>query len=95
MHQLRKFSFKIIHSSTIILPRWKAILEEGGLKQKILPQDVSTWWNSMFNMITAFLEYKLAVRKITPKQDNGLCKQQLSKAEWGVVQDLQDVLQVA
>ncbi|KAK0467346.1 uncharacterized protein EV420DRAFT_1260973 [Desarmillaria tabescens] len=45
-------------------------------------------------MITIFLEYKLAVKKMTGEQDNGLCEYELSKDEWAVIKDLHDVLQV-
>ncbi|PBK81823.1 hypothetical protein ARMGADRAFT_860374, partial [Armillaria gallica] len=70
--QLHKLSFKIIHSSTILLPQWKEILDEDKLKQKILPQDISTCQNSTFDIITAFLEYKPAVKKTTTEQENDL-----------------------
>ncbi|PBK85233.1 hypothetical protein ARMGADRAFT_942226 [Armillaria gallica] len=45
-------------------------------------------------MISVVLEYKAVVKKITVDQDNGLCEFELSRAEWDVVKDLCDVLQI-
>ncbi|KAK0457626.1 uncharacterized protein EV420DRAFT_1643476 [Desarmillaria tabescens] len=45
-------------------------------------------------MITIFLEYKLAVKKMTGEQDNGLYEYELSKDEWAVIKDLHDMLQI-
>ena len=40
--QLQKFAFKIVHLMTILLPAWKAALEDLELALKIMPRDVST-----------------------------------------------------
>ncbi|PBK68154.1 hypothetical protein ARMSODRAFT_1019749 [Armillaria solidipes] len=45
-------------------------------------------------MISMVLEYKAAVKKITADQDNGLREFKLSRAEWDIVKDLHDVLQI-
>jgi hypothetical protein len=50
-HQLHKLAFKIIYSTTIVLPAWHKILEELKLKCRIMPRDVSTCWNSTFHML--------------------------------------------
>jgi len=49
--QLRKLAFMVIHSTTIILPVWHAILEQLDLPDRIMPHDVSTRWNSTFDML--------------------------------------------
>ncbi|PBK70789.1 hypothetical protein ARMSODRAFT_849654, partial [Armillaria solidipes] len=64
MALIHKLSFKIIHSSTILLPEWKKIVTELKLAQKMLPHDVSTCWNSMFDMLDAVLAYKSAIKEL-------------------------------
>jgi hypothetical protein len=64
-YQIRKLAFKIIHSTTIILPAWHQVLEELKLASRLLPRDVSTRWNSTFDMLNLALEYRAAVDKIT------------------------------
>ncbi|KAF8871806.1 hypothetical protein CPB85DRAFT_1238323, partial [Mucidula mucida] len=59
--QVRTISFKIINSSTILLPRWKAIVAELQLDAKILPRDVSTRWNSTYDMLMIARKYKKAI----------------------------------
>ncbi|KAF9470558.1 hypothetical protein BDN70DRAFT_939604 [Pholiota conissans] len=39
---LRKLAFKIIHSTTILLPAGKACLEAACLAIKLMPQDIAT-----------------------------------------------------
>ncbi|PBK86091.1 hypothetical protein ARMGADRAFT_941021 [Armillaria gallica] len=63
--KLCRLSFKIIKSSTILLPAWYAILNKLKLKQRMLLHDVSTRWNSMYDMLVMALEYKRAVKQIT------------------------------
>ncbi len=72
--QLHKLSFKIINSLTILLPTWRLILNELKMKQKMLPHDVATHWNSTYNMLVVALEYKKAVKQITTDdEDVGDC----------------------
>ncbi|KAF8836547.1 hypothetical protein BDN67DRAFT_874121, partial [Paxillus ammoniavirescens] len=59
--KLRKLAFKIIHSTTIILPEWKQTLGELKLPVQIMPRDVSTRWNSTFDMLEFALKYRQAV----------------------------------
>jgi hypothetical protein len=51
MPQLRKLTFKIIHSTTIVLPASQGILKDLLQAQTLMPRDVATQWNSMFDML--------------------------------------------
>ncbi|KAL1686623.1 hypothetical protein GGG16DRAFT_41121, partial [Schizophyllum commune] len=62
--KLRKLAFKIINSSTILLPAWKEILTELGLRIKLLPRDVRTRWNSTYDMLVSALEHRDAIDKM-------------------------------
>ena len=35
----------------ILLPAWYERLEEFNLSKRLMPRDVSTWWNSTFDML--------------------------------------------
>ncbi|KAJ3756099.1 hypothetical protein EV360DRAFT_24477, partial [Lentinula raphanica] len=59
--QARKISFKIIHSSTGLLPKWRAHVADTEFKGRALPRDVATRWNSTYDMMAAFLEMKAPV----------------------------------
>ena len=92
--QLRKLSFKIVHSTTITLPAWYDILEEMESLKKTIPRDVATRWNSTYDMLKVALEYQKAVDRLTGEKENGLRQFELSKTEWKLVTQLRDVLKV-
>ena len=46
-----KLAFKIIHSTTVLLPVWQKILQDLNQKMTYMPHDVMAHWNSMFNML--------------------------------------------
>ncbi|SJL08910.1 uncharacterized protein ARMOST_12284 [Armillaria ostoyae] len=87
-----KIAFKIIHSSTILLPEWKKIVAELKLAQKILPRDVSTRWNSTFDILNVALAYKAAIKEITGDENNGISEYSLTRSEWQILKELCDVL---
>ncbi|PBK66584.1 hypothetical protein ARMSODRAFT_849023, partial [Armillaria solidipes] len=60
-----KLCFKIIHSSTLLLPCWKVLLKSEEMPEKILPRDVLTRWNSTYDMLEMVLHYQVAVKKFT------------------------------
>ncbi|KAG2112005.1 uncharacterized protein F5147DRAFT_553633, partial [Suillus discolor] len=62
---LAKLSYKIIHSTTKILPVWYDILTELEMSARMLPRDVLTRWNSMFDMLEQVLKHRKAVDRIT------------------------------
>ena len=92
--QLRKTAFAIKNSSTLILPRWTKILEELELNDRMMPRDVSTRWNSTFDMLKFAIEYRLAIDTITAEHDMKLRNYELGKEEWKVAEELCDVLKV-
>ncbi|KAF8220273.1 hypothetical protein L208DRAFT_1334794 [Tricholoma matsutake] len=59
--KLRKLAFKIVHSSTILLPAWKTCLEDLELVLWIMPRDVTTQWNSTFDMLSFAVKYQGAI----------------------------------
>ncbi|TFY61175.1 hypothetical protein EVG20_g7153 [Dentipellis fragilis] len=61
---LRKISFKIIHSTTILLPAWKAALKELNMPVHMMPCNVATRWNSTFDMLEFALKYQQAIRVV-------------------------------
>jgi hypothetical protein len=70
--KLRKLSYKPIHSSTLLLPEWKWILAEHKLPVRIMPCDVSTRWNSTFNMLDFALQYRRGIDAMTDQWKLGL-----------------------
>ncbi|KAF8986601.1 hypothetical protein BDQ17DRAFT_1188015, partial [Cyathus striatus] len=46
--KVRKVAYKIIYSTTDLLPAWIACLEELGQPIKLIPHDVRTRWNSTY-----------------------------------------------
>ncbi|KAG2062595.1 hypothetical protein BDR04DRAFT_1040131, partial [Suillus decipiens] len=50
-------AYKIIHSTTIVLPAWHGIQRDLLEPQTLMPHDMATQWNSMFNMLDYALEH--------------------------------------
>jgi len=67
--QLRKIAFSIINSTTILLPMWFQTLEKMKLKERKMPRDVSTRWNSTFDMLDFALEYRTAIDECDQQQN--------------------------
>ena len=70
--QLRKLAFAVINSTTILLPAWKACLEELYQYVRIMPHDVRTWWNLTYDMLKFALEYKETIKMLTSDLMNSL-----------------------
>jgi predicted Co/Zn/Cd cation transporter (cation efflux family) len=60
----------------------------------MMPRDVSTRWNSTYDMVEFAAEYRAALDIMTADRDMKLRKFELSKKEWGMVTELCEVLQV-
>jgi hypothetical protein len=78
--------------STIILPQWYEVLESLSLEPRMMPCDVSTRWNSTYNMLEFAAKYHVALNIMTADCDMKLCKFELSKKEWGMATELCEVL---
>jgi hypothetical protein len=79
---------------TIILPHWFNVLDELGLDARMMPRDVSTGWNSTFDMLRFAIEYQMAIDAITAERTMNLRDYELGIEEWNVAEELCDVLKV-
>ena len=92
--QLRALANAIKNSSTIILPQWLEMLENLDLRVRMMPRDVSTRWNSTYDMLDFALNYRLAIDSITSTRELNLRKYELQDDEWAVAENLRDTLKV-
>jgi hypothetical protein len=60
----------------------------------MMPRDVSTRWNSTFDMLDFALKYRVPIDEITSNRDLNLRKYELRDEEWVVAQNLCDTLKV-
>ena len=60
----------------------------------MMPRDVSTRWNSTYDMVLFATKYRAALDFMTADRDMNLRKYELSKKEWGMAEELCEVLQV-
>jgi hypothetical protein len=92
--QLRKTAYAIKDSTTIILPHWFSILEELDLGLRMMPRDVTTRWNSTYDMLVFAVEYREALESITGNQKMKLRQYELTEEDWHIAGKLRDVLKV-
>jgi hypothetical protein len=83
-----------VNSSTLLLPEWRRITKELKLHDKLIPRDVSTRWNSTFDMLDTALEYRKAIDVITSERVNGLRQFELTAEEWKLAGQLHNILKV-
>ena len=60
----------------------------------MMPQDVSTQWNLMFDMLKFSIEYRRAIDAITAERTMKLRDYELGREEWKVAEELCEVLKV-
>ncbi|KAG0707643.1 hypothetical protein DFH29DRAFT_783596, partial [Suillus ampliporus] len=92
--KLHKIAFKMVHSSTILLPAWKLLLQEQKRTVRIMPCDIVTRWNSTFDMLRFAIEYWPALEEMTAKREHNLRMLELSEAEWDSASELCEILKV-
>ncbi|KAG9313576.1 hypothetical protein JVU11DRAFT_5905 [Chiua virens] len=92
--KLCKLAYKVIHSTTKVLPAWKEIFKQFNKGITLLPHDVVTRWNSTFDMLNYALEHRKEIDMVTQQRDLDLRKFELGDEEWDVLQELCDVLKV-
>ncbi|GLB45805.1 hypothetical protein LshimejAT787_3000140 [Lyophyllum shimeji] len=92
--KLRKIAFKIIHSSTLLGPAWKRCLEDLDMSVRLMPRDVTTRWNSTFDMLSFAVDYRKAIDELTGDRKNELRKFELSEREWTIAEQLCKVLSI-
>ncbi|KAJ7323688.1 hypothetical protein DFH08DRAFT_711760, partial [Mycena albidolilacea] len=93
--QIQKLSFAIIHSTTILLPVWCELCITHKHKERIIPRDVRTRWNSTYDMLRFAEQYREVIDAITSNKTYGLRKFELDDHEWKVVGNLVYVFKTA
>jgi hypothetical protein len=59
-----------------------------------MPRDVTTRWNSTYDMLNFAVKYKTAIKHVTSDLKNNLRNYELTDAEWTIADELKDTLKV-
>jgi hypothetical protein len=59
-----------------------------------MPRDVTTRWNSTYDMLDFAVVHKSVVNAMTNDVDNNLRTYEMNTREWGFAEELRDVLKV-
>jgi hypothetical protein len=59
-----------------------------------MPRNVSTWWNSTYDMLCFAIEYRKAIENMTSERKNDLQEFKLIEDEWAIAEQLKDMLKV-
>jgi hypothetical protein len=95
LSKLRNLSFAIINSTTKALPAWKRCCRKLKKKARLIPRDVTTHWNSTYDMMTFSLQYTESIDAITADKATKLRKYELDDGDWAIAQDLVAILKVS
>ena len=60
----------------------------------MMPRNVSTRWNSTFDMLNFAITYRSALDAMTANRGLNLCKFELDNEEWVAAEKLRDTLEV-
>ncbi|KAF8690374.1 hypothetical protein AX14_002970 [Amanita brunnescens Koide BX004] len=92
--KLRKLSFKLIHSMTILGPVWKRCLADLKMDYRIMPPNVTTCWNSTYDMLDFTVKYRNVLDKMTSDRKNDLCKYEVDDNDWKLAEQLHNMLEI-
>ncbi|KAF8815678.1 hypothetical protein BYT27DRAFT_7004574, partial [Phlegmacium glaucopus] len=92
--KLRKLSYAIINSTTLLLPKWFSTLKDLKLDKRMMPRDVSTRWNSTYDMLKFAINYRKAIDRLTGDKNLGLRQYELGDDEWEIAKQLSSLLMV-
>ena len=70
------------------------ILQDLKVAKRMIPCDVSTWWNLTFDMLDFAVEHITAIDTITGDHEMKLRQYELNEDDWEMARQLQDVLKV-
>jgi hypothetical protein len=71
-----------------------AKLDELGLPPRMMPRDVSTRWNSTYDMLKFAITYRSALDAMTANRNLKLRNFELDNDEWNSAEKLRDTLRV-
>ena len=60
-----------------------------------MPRDVTTRWNSTYDMLSFAVKYRKAIEHITSDLKNDLRKYELTDTEWWIADELKETLKVS
>ncbi|KAL1657570.1 hypothetical protein GGF50DRAFT_68733, partial [Schizophyllum commune] len=94
--KLRKLAYKVINSTTKLLPAWLQCLKDHGLPSTYIPRDVSTRWNSTYDMLDYVVEHAKPLKAYLGDEEHtfDLDVFALSSQEWRCAKQLRKVLKV-
>ncbi|KAJ6590251.1 hypothetical protein B0H10DRAFT_1831007, partial [Mycena sp. CBHHK59/15] len=90
--QIRRLAFAIVNSTTIGLPAWLKKCDENGMSRRLIPHDVRTRWNSLYDMLVVVLMYKKVINNFTGDRNLSYHAYDLTDVQWGLVGDMVHVL---
>jgi len=67
---------------------------EKELTARKMPRDVTTRWNSTYDMLEFSFDYSESINKITGERSMKLRQYELKDHEWSIVEQLRDCLKV-
>ncbi|KAF8265274.1 hypothetical protein EI94DRAFT_1437269, partial [Lactarius quietus] len=67
--KLCKMAFTLKNSMMLLLPKWYDMLATHHLPHHMMPHDVSTRWNSTFDMLKFAIEYHPTIDTMTTTRD--------------------------
>jgi hypothetical protein len=71
-----------------------SVLQELKVAEQMMPRDVTTRWNSTFDMLDFAVEHTEAIDNITGDRDMKLRQYELSEDDWDMARKLRNVLKV-
>ncbi|KAJ6601530.1 hypothetical protein B0H10DRAFT_1659087, partial [Mycena sp. CBHHK59/15] len=85
---IRHLAFAIVNSTTIGLPAWLKKCDENGMSCRLIPRDVRTRWNSLYDMLVVAPMYKKVINDFTGDRNLGYRAYDLTDVQWGLVGDM-------
>ncbi|KAJ6489930.1 hypothetical protein C8R45DRAFT_763643, partial [Mycena sanguinolenta] len=92
---IRCLAFTIVNSTTIALPAWLKTCDKNGMSCRLIPRDVRTRWNSLYDMLVVALQYRKVINDFTGDRSLGYRAYDLLDVQWGLVGDMVHVFKDA